>query len=80
MRVPIQKALWAVAVFAYVTLIAAPASFAYIDPGTGSFIFQAVVGALLAGALAVKMFWRRIWGFLTGRSRQPSDEQPAKLE
>ena len=59
----------AIAIVLYVSAIAIPAAFAYIDPGTGSYIFQVVVGALLAAALAVKVFWRRIWGFVTGKSR-----------
>lgn len=42
---------------------------AYIDPGSGSFIFQAIVGTALAAAFAVKMFWRRIVGFVTRRDR-----------
>jgi hypothetical protein len=40
---------------------------AYIDPGSGSFVFQAVVGAALAVGLTVKMFWRRIVGLVTRR-------------
>jgi hypothetical protein len=42
---------------------------AYIDPGSGSFIFQAVVGAALAAGLAAKVFWRRIVGFVSRRDR-----------
>jgi hypothetical protein len=42
---------------------------AYIDPGSGSFVFQAVVGTALAVGLTVKMFWRRIVGFVTRRER-----------
>lgn len=33
---------------------------AYLDPGTGSFIFQLVIGSALAGLTAVKLFWSRI--------------------
>jgi O-antigen/teichoic acid export membrane protein len=33
---------------------------AYIDPGTGSLILQALVGAFFACALSIKIFWRRI--------------------
>lgn len=43
-------------------LVIGPAN-AYLDPGSGSIIFQAVVGAALAGSLAVKVFWRRIVAF-----------------
>jgi len=60
-----------------VVLVALPAGLAYIDPGTGSYIFQAIVGGLLAAALAIKVFWRRIWGFVTGRSRRRPASEPA---
>lgn len=33
---------------------------AYLDPGSGSLLFQAAVGALMAGTLAAKVYWRRI--------------------
>jgi hypothetical protein len=66
-------------VFVLVTLTAAfmftalPAADAYVDPGSGSFIFQAIVGGALAAGLAIKMFWRRIVSFVTRRDR-PADE------
>ena len=37
---------------------------AYLDPGTGSYIFQMIVAGLLGAAFAVKMFWERIKIFL----------------
>jgi hypothetical protein len=57
--------------FCTVTL---PVANAYVDPGTGSFVFQAVIGAILAVGLAVKMFWRRIAGFVT---RRGSTDRPS---
>ena len=56
--------------FCTVTL---PVANAYVDPGTGSFVFQAIVGGLLAAALAVKMFWRRIVAFVTRRNPSTDD-------
>jgi hypothetical protein len=44
-----------------------PTANAYVDPGTGSFVFQAIVGGLLAVGLAIKVFWRRIAAFVTRR-------------
>jgi hypothetical protein len=49
---------------------------AYIDPGSGSYFFQLVIGGVLGAAVAVKLFWRRVWAFLTGRrSRDRSTER-----
>jgi hypothetical protein len=36
---------------------------AYIDPGTGSFIFQMVVGAILGFFFIIKLHLRRIKSF-----------------
>ena len=44
----------------------------YLDPGTGSYVFQVVVGTILGVGVAVKMGWRRIWGFV---SRKPKVRQ-----
>jgi len=48
-----------------------PTANAYIDPGSGSFIFQVLVGAALGVALGVKAFWRRIVGFFSRRGDSP---------
>ena len=36
---------------------------AYLDPGTGSIIIQAVVGGVLGGMLVIKLFWKKIVSF-----------------
>jgi hypothetical protein len=61
--------IWGLTV-ALVLVFQAPAH-AYIDPGSGSYIFQVLVGALVGAAVAVKVFWHKILAFLTrGRSRK----------
>jgi hypothetical protein len=54
-----RVALCALFVVAF-SLLFIPIANAYVDPGTGSFIFQAAIGALLAGGVALKVFWKRI--------------------
>jgi hypothetical protein len=68
---------WGTALFLYFSLITVPNAHAYIDPASGSFLFQVTIGALLGAGLAIKMFWRRIWGFLTGRTRRERAEAEA---
>jgi hypothetical protein len=41
-------------------------SYAYIDPGTGSYVFQIIVAALVAVSFAVKVYWLKIKGFIAG--------------
>jgi len=43
---------------------------AYIDPGTGSYIFQLLIAGLLGAAFTAKVFWKRIGAFLTGFVRR----------
>jgi Cu/Ag efflux pump CusA len=38
-------------------------TYAYIDPGTGSYILQVLAAVLLGGLFAIKMFWLHIKGF-----------------
>jgi hypothetical protein len=49
-------------------LVVAPAG-AYLDPGSGSIIFQAVVGAALGISLTAKLFWRRIAAFFQRKNQ-----------
>jgi len=35
-------------------------AYAYIDPGSGSIILQAVVGALIGVGITVKIYWYKI--------------------
>jgi hypothetical protein len=62
--------LWFGLFFTYFFAITIPNAHAYLDPGTGSYVFQVVAGALLGAAVAVKVFWSRIWGFVTRRSHK----------
>jgi len=38
-------------------------AYAYIDPGTGTIIIQAIVGALAAGAVTIKIYWYKLKAF-----------------
>ena len=35
-------------------------AFAYIDPGSGSIIIQAIVGALVGFGIAIKIYWYKL--------------------
>ncbi|HEX2088911.1 MAG TPA: hypothetical protein VHI54_03105 [Actinomycetota bacterium] len=71
---------WGTLFFLYFSLITVPNANAYIDPASGSFLFQVTIGAILGAGLAIKMFWRRIWGFLTGRTRRERAEAAAAAQ
>ena len=45
---------------------------AYIDPGTGSMIIQALLAAIAVCAVSIGIFWRRLkdfWGRLFGHNK-----------
>ena len=50
---------------------------AYIDPGAGSFILQAVVASIAGAAVAVSAYWQRIKRFL-GIASDPDDDRETK--
>jgi len=41
-------------------------AYGYIDPGTGSYVFQIIIAAFVAVSFAVKIFWHKIKGFFRG--------------
>ena len=38
-------------------------AYGYIDPGTGSYIFQIIIAAFVAVSFAVKVYWHKIKKF-----------------
>lgn len=36
------------------------AAHAYIDPGTGSYIIQVIIGGVLGAAFALKVYWKKV--------------------
>lgn len=42
-------------------------AYSYIDPGTGSYVFQVIIAAFVAFSFAVKIYWNKIKEFLVRR-------------
>jgi hypothetical protein len=40
----------------------------YLDPGSGSFLIQLLIGGLVAVGFGIRMFWGRIKAFFTRKS------------
>jgi len=47
-------------VFLFIALLVPATAHAYLDPGTGSYVLQIIIGAAVSAAFAVKMFWKTI--------------------
>lgn len=52
---------------------------AYIDPGSGSLIWQVVIAALLSGMFLIKTYWRRLKR-LVGRAEVSQEEGMEELD
>jgi len=53
--------------------LAARGPFAYLDPGSGSFILQLLVAGILGGLVALRMSWNKIKARFT---RKPGVGEP----
>ncbi len=40
-------------------------SYAYLDPGSGSYFFQLAIASLLGGLYIIKVFWNKIKSFFS---------------
>ncbi len=48
----------------FVLIILYPStSYAYLDPGTGSILLQAILGAIAAGFMTINIWWQKFKSF-----------------
>ena len=59
-RLPLLSGLTLWAMLGYV-----PVAHAYLDPGTGSMMLQAVVGAIAGFALVGRLYWSKLKSFFS---------------
>jgi hypothetical protein len=67
-----------VSIFAFFTMVCPMCANAYIDPGSGSLLFQAIA----ASVLGIGVFWRRVVAFVLSLCRcgrkDPADDGSKK--
>lgn len=51
--------------------LASQPAYAYLDPGTGSLVLQALIGLIASVGVAVKVYWSKIKSFFV--SHRPED-------
>ena len=58
------------------TFLATPlaAIFGYLDPGSGSFLIQLAIAAVVGLAVVLRTQWAKIKGFFGGKSQTPEDQ------
>ncbi len=63
-------------VFALFHLLIPKNTYAYLDPGTGSFIIQMLIASIVGGLFILKLYFNKIKAFFKRRfSKGESDEQ-----
>ena len=70
----LSNAAWTVAVLLGTLLAAQGRAHAYIDPGTGSYIFQIIIATLLGAGFMIKVYWRKLVRLITRRKPDDDDE------
>ena len=55
-------------------------AYAYIDPGTGSFLLQFLIGGIAAVFITTKMYWQQLKKFFTGNKQQIDNEHKPTSE
>lgn len=58
--------------------VAVKRSYAYIDPGTGSYITQLTIGFLVGGGYLVKVYWQKISSIIKSMFNKPPQNEEKK--
>ena len=59
----IKKLITSTFLAVYLLIFFCETAYAYIDPATGSYLFQILLAGLLGALFAVKMYWKSIKSF-----------------
>jgi hypothetical protein len=73
MRNTVNKFLWAIAFTSVITLIPTHYAYAYLDPGTGSFLLQLLLAGLLGVLFTLRLFRDKIVSFVRNVFRRNAD-------
>ncbi|HEY7747904.1 MAG TPA: hypothetical protein VH933_04445 [Aestuariivirgaceae bacterium] len=54
-------------------------AYAYLDPGTGSILLQAVIGGVASGLFVIRLYWRKLRSlFSTGGDDEHSRSENSR--
>ena len=68
---------WHVAALALVLVVSMVGNAeAYLDPGTGSFVFQTLMATVVGSAFVLKTYWRRIKALFSRPSANLGKDDP----
>ncbi len=70
----VKPEAWIVISIFFALFLFPRAAYAYIDPGTGSLIFQMIVAAGVGALFFLKVFWHRVKDIFGGRQKSEEHE------
>jgi hypothetical protein len=50
-----------------------PPVYAYVDPGTGSYVLQIIIAGVAAASLSLKLFWTKIKSLFSDQAASEED-------
>jgi hypothetical protein len=59
----------------FIALISARPAYAYLDMGTGSYLFQIAAATFFGAAVALKVFWKRITTYFASLFNKEKPDQ-----
>ncbi len=73
----IASAIWGLLFFLAIVITPSGTTDAYLDPGSGSFIVQAIIAGLLGLLVTLRLFWNQILSVL-GIKRKTEEGEEAE--
>ena len=67
-------------VLVFILALSAKTAFAYLDPGTGSMVIQAVLAGIAVVSVSVGIYWKRIKLFFSRTSKGKQKEEQGQNE
>jgi hypothetical protein len=61
-----------------IALASSSPAHAYLDPGTGTMLLQAILGVIAVGLVTLKFYWQRVTSTLTAMFGRRGKEQPVE--
>ncbi len=61
----------------FVLVLLPDSAFAYVDPGTGSYIFQLLLAGLLGALYLLRQYWSRVKSFVRSKLGKGSSDEEA---
>lgn len=60
-------------IFGFAFLVLPGNVHAYLDPGTGSFMIQIIIGSVLGSLYFIKVYWAKLTEFITSFFKRDTD-------